>query len=181
MTKHSELNNYTNYFKNWQVKLLGPKPTEAQVAAIHALGARPGKQALASAMALRDGGVTGAQVVMACGAPQLNKMRGFVADGVARWVPTPADTAGHKVYRLELTAKGAAKGKAATKAAAVAASKAAAPDDTTATAKPAKRAKAAKRAKPGKPVTEPVSEPVTAAVIEAAVSEPQATTDAPQA
>ena len=100
---------YTNFFKGWQVKLLGPKPTAEQLDAIHKLGARPGKQALANAMSLRDCGVTGSQIVIACGAPQLNKMRGFISDGLLKREATPKTDAGHTVYKMTLTAKGSAK------------------------------------------------------------------------
>ena len=100
---------YTGFFKNWQIKLLGPKPTTEQLDAIHKLGARPGKQALANAMSLRDCGVTGSQIVIACGAPQLNKMRGFVTDGLLKREATPKTDAGHTVYKMTLTAKGSAK------------------------------------------------------------------------
>lgn len=93
-------------FKGWQVKALGSKPTADQLASIHNLGARPGKQALAIAMALRDSGVTGSQIVMACGAPQLNKLRGFITDSMLKRIATPPDAVGHTVYRVELTAKG---------------------------------------------------------------------------
>ena len=102
---------YGTYFKAWQVKLLGPKPTEAQLATIHGLGARPGKQALANAMALRDCGVTGSQIVSACGALQLNKMRGFITDGLLKREAVPA-AGTHTVYKLTLTAKGATRVKA---------------------------------------------------------------------
>lgn len=100
---------YANVFKGWPTKLVGPQPNAAQLNTIHMLGARPGKQALANAMALRDGGVTGAQIVMACGAPQLNKMRGFVTDGLMRFEAVPPADNGHKVYKLVVTAKGNAR------------------------------------------------------------------------
>ena len=103
---------YGGFFKAWQPKLLGPKPTEAMLDTIHKLGARPGKQALANAMALRDCGVTGSQIVIACGAPQLNKMRGFITDGLLKREAVPA-AGNHTVYKLTLTAKGAARTKAA--------------------------------------------------------------------
>lgn len=106
---NTETNAATHYgplFKNWQLKLLGAKPTAEQLASVHGLGCRPGKQALAIAMSLRDCGVTGAQIVMACGAPQLNKMRGLVADALLREMPAPLADNGHKVYRNEVTAKG---------------------------------------------------------------------------
>lgn len=109
MTKQT--NYYTSAFKGWP-KQAGAKPTEAMLATAHTF-ARPGKQALALAMMLRDSGVTGGQIVMACGAPQLNKMRDTVAKGLAKRVPISNDAAGHTVYKLALTAKGETKVKAA--------------------------------------------------------------------
>jgi hypothetical protein len=104
---------YADVFKGWQGKLLGSKPTAEMLDAIHKLGARPGKQALACSMALRPEGVTGSEIVIACGAPQLNKMRGFIADALTKREAVPPRN-GHTVYKLTLTAKGAAriKGKA---------------------------------------------------------------------
>lgn len=102
----SDANWYSNVFKAWQTKLLGSKPTAEMLAQIHGLNARPGKQALACAMALRPEGVTGAQIVMACGAPQLNKMRGFITDALLKREPVPPSSEGHTVYKLNVTAKG---------------------------------------------------------------------------
>lgn len=102
----NEANWYSNVFKSWQAKQLGPKPTAEMLAQIHKLNARPGKQALACAMALRDCGVTGAQIVMACGAPQLNKMRGFITDALLKREPVSPSAEGHTVYKLVVTAKG---------------------------------------------------------------------------
>lgn len=99
---------YANMLKAWP-RECGHKPTAEQLDTIHKLGARPGKQALANAMALRDSGVTAAQIIMACGAPQLNKMRGFVADKLAKFEAMPFADNGHKVYRIALTEKGKAK------------------------------------------------------------------------
>lgn len=112
---------YANVFKGWPVKLVGPQPTDAQLSIIHNLGARPGKQALANAMALRDSGVTGSQIQIACGAPQLNKMRGFVTDGLMKFVAVPPADNNHKVYKLVVTAKGQARIDKAVKAAELAA------------------------------------------------------------
>ena len=110
-------NAYTNLFKGWNVKVLGPKPNDDELAAIHALGARPGKQALANAMYLRDGGATNGQVVMACGAPQLNKMRELVTRKlVRRDMNAGTNEAGHTVYKIALTAAGEAKVKKAAEA-----------------------------------------------------------------
>lgn len=107
MTKiQNDGNWYSNVFKAWNGKALGPKPSADMLASIHNLGARPGKQALASAMALRDCGVTAGQIVIACGAPQLNKMRGFITDALLKRVAVPPSSEGHTVYKLEVTAKG---------------------------------------------------------------------------
>lgn len=117
MTKSSNATGwYGNVFKHWPIKLVGPQPNSAQLETIHLLGARPGKQALANAMALRPDGVTGAQIVMACGAPQLNKMRGFVTDGLMKFEAVPPADNGHKVYKLVVTAKGNARIERARKA-----------------------------------------------------------------
>ena len=102
---------YADVFKNWDKRHLGPMPATKDLAVIHALGARPGKQALANAMALRPQGVTGSEIVVACGAPQLNKMRGFIADGLLKREAMPPRN-GHTVYKLTLTAKGASRTKA---------------------------------------------------------------------
>jgi len=103
---NDQANWYGNVFKSWNVKALGPKPTAEMLASIHGLQARPGKQALACAMALRDCGVTAGQIVIACGAPQLNKMRGFITDALLKRLPVAPSPEGHTVYKLELTAKG---------------------------------------------------------------------------
>jgi hypothetical protein len=134
---------YSNVFKTWQAKQLGPKPTADQLTAIHNLGARPGKQALASAMALRECGVTGAQIVMACGAPQLNKMRGFITDGLLKRLPVAPSAEGHTVYRLEVTAKGTKRIEGNVKRAAEAEAK----GEGEGEAKPKAKAKAAAKAK----------------------------------
>jgi len=104
---------YADVFKGWQTKVLGSKPSAEHLDVIHKLGARPGKQALANAMMMRPEGATGSEVVIACGAPQLNKMRGFVTDGLLKREATPPRN-NHTVYKLTLTPKGATriKGKA---------------------------------------------------------------------
>lgn len=107
-------NAYATLFKGWNVKVLGEKPTDDQLAAIHALGARPGKQALANSMYLRDSGATNGQVVIACGAAQLNKMRELVTRKlVKRDMNAGQNEAGHTVYKISLTAAGEAKVKKA--------------------------------------------------------------------
>ncbi len=102
----NDQNWYGNVFKAWQSKQLGPKPTAEMLATIHNLGARPGKQALAIAMSLRDCGVTNSQIVIACGAPQLNKMRGLITDAYLKREAVPPSPEGHTVYKLTLTGKG---------------------------------------------------------------------------
>lgn len=156
MAKHDATQWYGPMLKAWPTKLAGPKVTAQQLDTAHKLGARPGKQALANAMYLRPEGATQSQVVAVCGAPQLNKMRGWRdADKVVRQVPMPKSAAGHTVYRIELTAKGAARVKGAA--------------DTAPEAAP--KAKATPRKRPAK-----------AAKPEAAPVAPQAVTEAaPQA
>ena len=157
----SEANWYGEVFKAWQAKLLGSKPTAEMLANIHKLGARPGKQALANAMALRPEGVTGAQIIIACGAPQLNKMRGFIADALLKRLPTSPSPQGHQVYKLEVTAKGMQRIAKAEKLAADVAENA--KGETK--AKPVGKAKGTpkvKRAKVTAKPVEPVSEPAPA-------------------
>lgn len=106
-------------FKGWSTKHVGDKPSDDQLATMHGLGLRPGKQALACAMALRPEGVSGSQIVMVAGAPQLNRMRGLIAAGVVKRDNTaPRNAQGQSVYKLNLTPKGeAALKRAADKAA----------------------------------------------------------------
>lgn len=137
---------YSTAFKSWQGKLVGPKPTADQLTTVHRLQARPGKQALAIAMGLRDCGVTGSQIVIACGAPQLNKMRGFIDDKLLKRLPAAPDAKHHTVYKLELTAKGQARIDAAIKREAASAEAEKAPAET-AKPKPAKKAGSSKLAK----------------------------------
>jgi hypothetical protein len=100
---------YDDQFKKWQApgmsKLLGPKPTAEQLLTYHRLGARHGKQCFAGAMALREHGVTGTEITIACGAPQLNKMRGFIVDALVKRVAV-GKRDGSEIYKLVLTPKG---------------------------------------------------------------------------
>lgn len=150
MSNNEQANWYGNVFKSWPVKQLGPKPTAEMLATIHGLQARPGKQALACAMALRDCGVTAGQIVIACGAPQLNKMRGFITDALLKRLPVAPSAEGHTVYKLELTAKGKQRVERTAKAAeakAVAGEAETADKPVKAKAKPKAVAKAARKAK----------------------------------
>jgi hypothetical protein len=144
---------YATTFKAWQAKVVGPKPTAEMLATVHGLGLRPGKQALANAMAMRDCGVTGAQIVMVCGAPQLNRMRGLIADGHVKREAVSPNELGHAVYKLTLTPKGAKRIKGATAAGDKAALNG--DGDTAKVDKPK-----AKRTTPRKPKAAPVTEPV---------------------
>lgn len=141
---------YASNFKNWSTSKLGPKPTAEQLDAVHNLGARPGKQALAIAMGLREVGVTGSQIVMATGAPQLNKMRGFITDAFLKRLPAPAGENGHTVYKLAVTPKGTQRIERTLKAAA----KQAEAEKADGEAKPVKAKKAA--SKPRKVKAAPV-------------------------
>src|SRR5882724_2637039 len=101
---------YLAFFKKWQtagmLKLLGPKPSSEQLAKVHALGPRPGKQAFIIAMALRDCGVTPAQMVLITGTKHLNKMGDLTTDAYLREVLMP-QVDGMKCYKREITPKGA--------------------------------------------------------------------------
>jgi hypothetical protein len=137
MSKHDATQWYTAQFKAWP-KQAGPKPTAELLETVHRLGARPGKQAMANAMYLRECGATTAQVCMVVGAPQLNKMRALRDSAkVIKQIPASKNEAGHTVYRIELTAKGLNKVKAAAEA----------PVD-------AKPVKAKRKAKANKPAAE---------------------------
>jgi len=148
MTKNTnEATGYKVAFKNWPTKLAGPKPSQALLDQVHALGCRAGKQALAMAMYAREGGASDGQVKAACIAgwgssgSHHNKRRDLVGAGLVKEINKGvSDAQGHKVYAIQLTAKGTAK--------------LAKPVE----AKPAKPAKAAKAAKekPVAVVTEPV-------------------------
>lgn len=143
---------YANYLNNWSISQLGSKPTADTFTKVHALGLRPGKQALAVAMYLRPGGATSSQVVIAVGAPQLNRMRGLIADKLLVRVPTPSSAAGHTVYAVTLTAKGEQAIKAHT---------------VSEPAKAPAKAKGARKPKPATtpaPAQTPTSEPATATV-----------------
>ena len=148
---------YANTFKAWQVKLVGPKPTADMLATVHGLGLRPGKQAMANAMALRDCGVTGPQIVMVCGAPQLNRMRGLISDGHVKREAVPPNELGHAVYKITLTPKGAKR----VKGQAAAADKATDTGDDVAPVK-APKAKAKRASKPRKAKADPVVTDATA-------------------
>ena len=127
----TDTNWYTTVFKGWQVKALGPKPTAELFTQAHALGCRPGKQALAMAMYLRDGGATDGQVKMACiiqwgsSGSHHNKRRDLIAAKLVAEKPAVSDAQGHKVYAIALTARGTSKveGAAATQVAVKATSK----------------------------------------------------------
>jgi hypothetical protein len=174
MSNSNDTNWYGHVFKAWQVKLLGSKPTADMLSQIHKLNARPGKQALACAMALRAEGVTNAQIVIACGAPQLNKMRGFITDALLKRLPVPAAANGHQVYKLELTAKGLQRIKQAEARAA----KQAEAGETADTDKPAKPAKKAVKASGKAKGTRKAKAKAEAAPVEPATSEAAPVTEA---
>jgi hypothetical protein len=152
MTNTSNVTNwYSANFKGWSEKQLGPKPTEQQLTAVHMLNCRPGKQALAIAMYLRDGGASQSQIVQVCGAPQLNKARDLATDNYLKRIPIAPDAKGHTVYKYEVTAKGLKRIEANEKRAADAAADAAAKADKP--AKPVKKAKGKAKSKAAPKVT----------------------------
>lgn len=166
---------YANTFKGWQSKLLGRKPTAAELAIAHAFG-KPGKQSLALAMAMRENGVTAGQIQIACGAPQNNHRRGLITEGMFKREAVPPSNEGHTVYKITLSPKGDKALKA----------KAEAPKAEAKADKPAKAVKAAKAPRKHKakvaPAEAPASDPVTvteAPVDNAVVNEAPATDTAP--
>lgn len=94
--------------KAWPQKFAGDKPTSEQLDAAHKIGCKPGKQALAIAMALRDTGLTRNQMIAACGNPQFNKLGDMIKAAYLKRMATP-NVHGHTVYKVELTAKGKAR------------------------------------------------------------------------
>ena len=113
---------YKAVLASWPSKFAGPKPTAADFAFAHALGARVGtKTAIALAMYARPNGASQAQVINVNGGPYLNKMRAAIEAGQAAREPVPANAQGHTVYKLTLPAKAKAskprKAKAKAKAA----------------------------------------------------------------
>lgn len=104
----SKKNPYSEYTRNWNAKLCGPKPTEAELATAEALGFRQGsKVAFANAMYIRSVGATGDEVVAAVGKPQLNGRRALVASGLLKKGGEVKDSERNRVvYRSELTARG---------------------------------------------------------------------------
>lgn len=165
-----QTNTYAPFFKGWQVKALGPRPNDDLLAVAHGLGLRPGKQALANAMALREGGVSGSQIVMATGAQQLNRMRGLIAAGVVKREAVAANEQGHTVYKITLTAKGTAAIKRASEAADKATlAQAAKPAKVSAKSKRKAERKAERKAavKAAEAQATPANEPVTEATSEA--------------
>lgn len=141
---------YAPLFSNWQANVVGPKPTAELLEKVHGLGLRPGLQALACAMSLRPDGVTGKQIVVACGAPQLNRMRGLVAEGLFKWHPSPRNAEGHTVYKHTVTPKGEAEIKRLAKVAVNA---------SASTKAPAKAPKAAKVSRKANKATVPAQAP----------------------
>jgi hypothetical protein len=71
---------YKSVLKAWSTKLSGPAVTHDQLTTAHALGCRPGKQAVHIAMCLRPEGCTVTQFVAAASSgPAHNKRRELVA------------------------------------------------------------------------------------------------------
>lgn len=105
MSQVKHISYYTNVMQAWSKAELGVKPSEAQLSLAHVFG-RPGKQSLAVAMALREGGVTGSQIKAVSAlvdgkpTPQLNHMRDLIK---ARMFTREAVTG---AYALTLAPKG---------------------------------------------------------------------------
>lgn len=114
MTKQTDVAQwYGQRFKAWP-KSAGSKPTVEMLNTIHGLGRRAGADAtLAAAMMLRPEGASQPQIVAVVGDPKLNIKRELEAQKVIRELPMPRSESNHRVYRIELTAKGTARVKGA--------------------------------------------------------------------
>src|SRR5882672_813400 len=156
---NSILNAYATFFSAWQANVVGPKPTAELLERVEGLGLRQGKQAMACALSLRDGGVTGSQIVIVCGAPQLNRMRGLIAEGMFKRHAAAADPQGHTVYKCSVTPKGEAEIKRLAKVRANA---------TANTKAPVKAAKAVKVSRKANKAATPAVPPVAVATSVAA-------------
>ena len=109
-TKQTATNNhrahYVAVWPNWVTKTMGAQPTNDQLAIVHALGLRPGKQAMVCAAALRDTGVTSHQMLMISAAfdgnptPQRNRLMGLISTGEFK------REAAAGAYKVTLTPKG---------------------------------------------------------------------------
>ena len=105
MAQVKHVSYYTNVMQSWSKGELGKAPSEAQLALAHVFG-RPGKQSMATAMALREGGVTGQQIKLASAlfdgkaTPQLNHMRDLIAAKQFERLPVPG------AYALKIAPKG---------------------------------------------------------------------------
>jgi len=162
MAQVKHISYYTNVMQAWS-RDLGAKPTEAQLALAHVFG-RPGKQSLAVALALRDGGVTGKQIKLASSlvdgkpTPQLNHMRSLIEAQSFKRLPVPG------AYALELGPKGQQYvdlhgAKATAKATAKAEAKVTA--KTEGAPKAPKKAKGERKAKGATPVAATVETPIS--------------------
>ena len=140
MSNVKHISYYTNVMQSWS-RDLGSKPTEAQLSLAHVFG-RPGKQSLAVALALRDGGVSGGTIKAVSAlfdgkpTPQLNHMRDLLKAKLFTREAVPG------AYCITLAPKGQQfvdlhGARAADKLA-----------DKASEAKPAKKAKASKPRKP---------------------------------
>lgn len=171
---NSTLNSYATFFSAWQANVVGPKPSADLLEKCHGLGLRPGKQALACALSLRDGGVTGSQIVIVCGAPQLNRMRGLIAEGMFKRHAVAADPQGHTVYKNSVTPKGEAEIKRLTKVLANATASTKAPQKVAKAAKRVTKAMNDAKAAAGDPVQAAKLAAADAPKVPAAVATPQA-------
>lgn len=159
MAKHDAITaTYGVALKGWHKPTMGSKPGLELFEQAHALGCRPGKQALARALELRADGATDGQIKAACIAQWGNSgshhnKRGELATAKLVKV-TKTKPGAHTVYRIELTPKGVERVKGAV---------------DTATATPAAKPARKRTSKPAK-----VNEPAPVVVDPAPVDQPQA-------
>lgn len=102
--KRQHLLYYQHILKSWQPKFCGSFPTSEMILQAHALGCRPGKQALSIAMSLRKTGYTLPQYFIGSGASSTahNKRNELVDKGLIEVKQEGSPT----FYKAILTNKG---------------------------------------------------------------------------
>ena len=113
-TKADYLRFFAPFLKGWREATMGPRPTEAQLLTAYYWGlTRPGIESLATAMAVRDGGYTVRQYLLASGAAGAahNKQRGHATRGLASYAASGGvdGSPNARVFTLTPTKKGLAR------------------------------------------------------------------------
>jgi len=102
--RNQQLAHYKNVLRRWKTQYAGEKPSEELITTAHALGCRPGIQALSIAMALRDTGYTIPEYFVGTGAAATahNKRNDLESQGLITVVKVGSPMS----YRASLTSVG---------------------------------------------------------------------------